>query len=382
MDGYHRNNRKNGRYGYALARDESDSPLFGQGKKEKTSPNSIESPKERNLLKSSQDSNSSPPPHLNRGASPSPPFSRPSSADLHKPREQSLTEHFDHRYIILKTGQLNEEEVHKLIKSLIVAAGKAVGHVLQPHFEMNVVRNSKLQGFDSYLKNTIVFFSDPTAANIIVGCNPDGTERVVEQIIAAAPVPEPAPIVLNFDNPDPFGGRSWADIADEEEALKPIVKIVPLEPLIKLPFVPYVGKALDWNLAQPTKYTGIQITAKRCFVLDPAEGFARHVLCYTADCPPHITEEDIQKQFRPFATDALTEVEFHIQSEKRKFWSKYPMVRFKKEWNEKLKKNVNHIYVYFDRNTRDAAFALKMRKHFVVKGCHLAFSHALTEKTY
>ena len=65
-----------------------------------------------------------------------------------------------------------------------------------------------------------------------------------------------------------------------------------------------------------------------------------------------------------------------------KFWSKYPMVRFKSEYNEKQKRVMKNVYIYFDRNTRDAAFALKMRKHFVVKGRQLAFSHAITDKTY
>ncbi len=353
MDGYHRNNKNGNRNN----RGYPNSSPSGQGS---LSPSSSETDT-RGMTFSPSDSAS-------------PPISRPSSADLYRTREQSSVKYYDNRYIILKTGQLNETEVRNLVQTLIKTVEQKLGHsLINVGFEINVVRDSKIDGFDGYKKNTVVFFSDATVANVIVGLDPDGKERFMEQVIA--PPPPPPQVEL-----PPGTKKSWADMMDEDDALQPIIKRVPLEPLIKLPFVSYVGKALEWNQARPEKYTGVQIEAMRCWVMDPPEGFARHVLCFTGDCHPNITEEDIQKHFRAFATDALTEVEFHFGRDK--FWSKYPMVRFKSEYNEKQKRVMKNVYIYFDRNTRDAAFALKMRKHFVVKGRQLAFSHAITDKTY
>lgn len=347
MDGNHRNNRRNGR----------------------SSPSSQGSSSPYNQRRSPSD-------EMGGRNSPSSP-----------PKEQSMVKHFDPRYIILKTGQLNEEEVRKLVKSLISSVEKVLDHSLNHiGYEINVVRDTRLPGFDSYKKNTVVFFGNTTIPNVLVGLNPDGTKRVEKQYIAPAPSPVVLPVNLSTSLDGVPKKKSWADMVEEEEALEACYKEIPLPPLIQLPYVPYTGEALKWNLAQKeTKYEGIQVTAIPCFVLDPPEGFARHVLCYTGDCPAHITAEDIRKEFRPYATDSLSEVEFHftgVNGTKEKFWSNYPAIRFKSVYSEKLGKKMRNVYVYFDRNTRDAAFALKMRKHFNVKGFPLAFSHALTENTY
>lgn len=365
MDAPQRNNRRNGR----SSPPELRNPPSGQ----------------RNFAASSSRS------HSEEISGRSSPGFQGRNSPTFSPREQSTLKYYDPRYIILKTGQLNEEEVRKLIKSLITSVEKVLGHSLNHiGYEINVVRDTRLPGFDSYKKNTVVFFSNTTIPNILVGLNPDGSKRVEKQYIAPAPSPVISNVNLSSSTDENANGvpkkKSWADMAEEEDALEACYKDIPLPPLIQLPYIPYTGEALKWNLAQKdTEYKGIQVTAIPCFVMDPPEGFARHVLCYTGDCPHHITAEDIAKQFRPYATDSLTEVEFHfggVNGKKEKFWSNYPAVRFVTVKNAKLGKEMRNVYVYFDRGTRDAAFALKMRKHFNIKGASLAFSHALTENTY
>ena len=121
------------------------------------------------------------------------------------------------------------QRLENLVQTLIKTVEQKLGHsLINVGFEINVVRDSKIDGFDGYKKNTVVFFSDATVANVIVGLDPDGKERFMEQVIA--PPPPPPQVEL-----PPGTKKSWADMMDEDDALQPIIKEFRLSLLLNFP---------------------------------------------------------------------------------------------------------------------------------------------------
>lgn len=164
-----------------------------------------------------------------------------------------------------------------------------------------------------------VFFFDTRAANVILGLNVDGSERVEYIEVREEKVPA---LAVNFFDPyvSLLNGKSWADIAEEEDALQAEKVTVRLEPLIKVD--PKFNVTAAW-----------------------VNDVSASGLCYnklTVKLPDGVTDEMLLKIFKPYAT---TGTEF------------YPKV-------SKYGPNSKPLtLITFDPGTHDAQFAEVMRKY-------------------
>lgn len=208
-----------------------------------------------------------------------------------------------------------------------------------------------------------LYVSNPQIYHMLLGKNPDGTERttIIEKDLD---------YVAWFENME-IQDVPWFDWADAAEE----IEIKPLPPLITLSSFYYrpdqkeqLKKLLEkLNSSEKKHLDPEQFDLKKCtFKLDAGlvkpvdEKYLPHTLC-ARDIPHWLTEKDIYKRFRPF-----------VSNKKRSNSNKlYPVVYINRK---------NRLaFVEFDSNSRDAQFALIMttKVNFVSPGNFRSGSKAL-----
>jgi len=233
------------------------------------------------------------------------------------------------------TGVATEDQLRDSIKSILITA-KNRGLPYITNFKVNIVADNKgrLYGY------AYVWFTNPEIFNMLVGRNPDGSERFEL-----------------LDDPDwkpVLDSSNWADICDEEDPPK-IRK--PLPPLLELP--PY---DLTAEQRKGLKVQGATVSSKgkfECkptFVSDPSPEYEPNVLCGTK-IPPEVTEQDLKNLFRPFVSDPT--IKYEHTSKGVTTTDTYPLVSI-------TSKRI--AFITFNPATKDACFASKMvRKIDLIK---------------
>lgn len=282
--------------------------------------------------------------------------------------------YYDKHTLYVKSGVAYN---HQLKNSMIYALeelGQRLGKKVECNFKVNLIvgRNGKYYGFG------YMWVSNPEVYNMLVGKNPDGTDRVeyIDDPTWTPPDSSYEEAVKSYNNST---STSWADIADEEECLNktytcPKIR-KDLAPLLVLPGYDYEEDQLIYikqlepeTTEMPTKgYFHIS----PAFVQDLEDKYCHNVLC-CRNVPSWITEKDLKAVFTPYASNSITKV-------KRKFKNKeikdtYPFVTI----------NDNRVaFITFDPSTKDAQFALlMMRKVDLVspfdtsQTCTLVFNHS------
>lgn len=203
---------------------------------------------------------------------------------------------------------------------------------------VNVVQSRE----GSFFGISYVRVTDTGVYNMLLGLNPDGTERVErEEILEPEDPKEPETQTTNQDiTLDDIAEMDWADCVDDWVApiqKKKTVTIRKLEPLLTLNS-PRLGK----------------FTVSRAIVKDLDDG-QKHDVLVSRNVPKWITADDIKKRFAPFVSDSKTKYK-KIYDGRVNYFT-YPDVSIKN----------NTVYVHFNPSTRDAQFALLMRKKTEIK---------------
>lgn len=257
---------------------------------------------------------------------------------------------------------------------------------LNCRFRVNLVENKEGHSFGI----AFVFVTNPAVYYMLLGKNPDGSDRIEYRDDPSWEQPKEGEIINDSGwsaiSPPVFTpGMSWADMVEEEDAYndKVAAKLVteklqqeppkipiPLEPLMVLP---------------PYKLTPEQIAEKRAKIIEDNSGkkdfdpslieipdlaylsvdramaipldskFMPNIL-KCKDVPDWITKEDLKMEFTPYATDSKTLQERFVKG--RRSEETYPFV------------NINQdrvAFIIFDPSTHDAQFALHMMKKTVIK---------------
>lgn len=288
--------------------------------------------------------------------------------------------YYNEHTLYVKSGVASNEQLMKSMRQSLINVSKKLGRSVPCSFKSNLIigRNGVYYGF-GYL-----WVTNPEVYHMLLGRNPDGTERV--ECYDDPNWIKPTNTLEDALSEITYKSGSWADMTDTEEEIIqtytcPKIK-VQLPPLMELPGYDYDDEQLTHFQRLAEKFKNEEVTdpsvlccdgttrngvltipkkgyfqiAPAC-VKDPDEKHCRNVLC-SRNIPTWIVENDLKNAFKFYASDNKTVIERKIK--KKTIKDTYPFVTI----NDK-----RVAFVTFDPNTADAQFALLMtRKLVLVKG--------------
>ncbi len=268
-----------------------------------------------------------------------------SSDETSKKGKDSTVRHYNPHILYVESGIANPDQLVSAIKQAISETSKKLNRPIDTKFKVNLVmdRTGKKYGYG------YIWFTNPEVCYMLTGKNPDGSERFEYQDDPNwIPPAEPKPVFfVNFEIP--YSGRSWADIAEEEEEIEkaytcPKIK-VPLPPLMTLP---------EYEYTPEQKSDPSVVGSKGRFIVSPAyvgeldSKYCPNILC-GRNIPSWVSEIDLKDIFRPYASNPTSQVRRKVNGVN--ILDTYPFVMI----NDK-----RVAFITFDPKTHDAEFALLM----------------------
>lgn len=308
---------------------------------------------------------------------------------------------YDSHTLYVRCDNATAAQVRKVFADALANYQRSIGKPVDCMYRVNFIVDREGRSCST----AYVFITNPEIYHMIIGKNPDGTDRVeyVDDPSWEPPAqgeetnssgwcftePKKEPIKL-----PPLGesllGINWADLCDSDDEddyaivnTEPPKIPCPLPPLITLP--PYVLteeqieekrlKIIEENTGkkgfEPEKVTvapesHLYVARAAAFPLD--RKFMPNIL-KTKNVPNWITAKDLKAQFSPYASDNKTLQERVIKG--TSVWEPYPFVNFNDD---------RVAFVVFDPSTNDAQFALYMMRKTVITKQHSSgktFTHTL-----
>jgi hypothetical protein len=264
--------------------------------------------------------------------------------------EVTTTEYYNPHFVTVLSGLATKVQVARILLSGISQARSKTGIDFNTDVRINILidKDGKHRGY-GYL-----WFDDVRLANVFLGKNPDGTERV-ERYLPKNRVRMYKKLEKEMDNLDM---ESWAELTEAEERIREKMEslyvVRKLDPLITLDEYGYNPRDVKEKLIyKPTEGRNI-ILGKLQFFLDPIkekEGFERNML-FCSRVPDWVTEEDIYKIFRRYVTDKQAR---WVDPEGHR--GDYPIVYINSTRGRRM------ATVVFENSPRgDALFAAKMER--------------------
>jgi len=288
---------------------------------------------------------------------------------------------YDNRTLFVKCDCASVDQIRKSFNEALTTYQTANNIDLKCRFRVNLVETREGVTFGI----AFVFVTNPSVYHMLLGKNPDGSDRVEYRDDPSWTPPVKGEIVndsgwSSISLPVFTPGMSWADMDDLESEYERKINAekkkntcpkipVPLEPLMVLP---------------PYQLTEQQIAEKRAKIIEDNNGkpgfdpklidipSLAHLSVYRAmacpvdykfmpnilkckGVPEWITKDDLKMQFSPYATDSTSIKERTVKG--RRVDETYPFV------------NINEdrvAFIIFDPSTNDALFALHMTKKLVI----------------
>ena len=234
---------------------------------------------------------------------------------------------------------------------------------------------------------------------MLLGKNPDGSDRVLEYLDPDWQPPLPKPVLTEEEEQEKYSNMKWYEIAEEEDKyVHPTIRQI-LEPLMPVPGYEYdevqyrhhqeVAKK-DGKDPSKVPKTGY-FEFSRAYARDVESGKMPHVLC-ARQVPEWIPPIAFKQIFKDYASDSTTEIliekldgsDCYSDSEPdeevpTELYDTYPMINL----IDGKKDGGRVVFVSFEASTKDAIFALLMtRKVHIVHPrnpslrCTLIFDHA------
>jgi hypothetical protein len=286
---------------------------------------------------------------------------------------------YDNHTLYIKCESASSEQIRQSFSEALIKYQNITKTTLDCKFKVNLVENREgiSYGF------AYVFVSDPAVYHMILGKNPDGSDRIEYR-------DDPSWIASVDEDSVNDGGWSvisgsilnftmdinWSDMVEEEEFehrkkrhTRPKILVV-LDPLMTLPPYRLTDNQIlskRCKIAADNKYNqnfdGVPVeisemaylSVNRAMVssLDPK---FMHNILKCKDIPVYITKDDLKVQFSPFASDSKTFQERFIKG--RRISETYPFVNISVD---------NVAFIIFDPRTHDAQFALHMMKKTIIR---------------
>lgn len=289
---------------------------------------------------------------------------------------------YDEHTLFIKCDCASSEQINAAFNEMLTKYRNEHKTKIECRWRVNVVVNKENKHFGI----AFVFVTNPAVYHMLLGKNPDGSDRVIYIDDPSWTAPSEGAVVndagwASIAEPVFTSEMSWAEISELEgeynDALSAVnqkyvcPKIpVELEPLIKLPPFKLTSEQIEHkrmeiisnNEGKPGFDASlVEIPELAYFGVDRAmvtpldEKFMHNVLKCTA-VPDWITAPDLKALFTAYASDSRTEQERFIKG--RRMTDTYPFV------------NINDdrvAFIIFDAQTTNAQFALHMMKKTLVK---------------
>ena len=263
----------------------------------------------------------------------------------------------DEQTIFCDTSVATTEQVSSSLKKAIQEAEKILGYKTKCKFKVNLIvdKEGKYFGF-GYIR-----VSEPKIYWMLLGRNPDGTERVEEY-------PDP-----NWVKPEnPYEGltmeeiveenknKSWVDLAEEEESLiQPKIKKI-LSPLVTIPGYEYEPEQIE-HLRDLEDDPNVEIPKigyfeiSRAYATDPPAGVMKNRIC-ARRVPDWIPLEAFKMIFSTYVSKESKGKKTTIKISGKYITDTYPIVNFVETKKGRI------VFITFDPKTNDAIFCLLMTK--------------------
>jgi hypothetical protein len=265
---------------------------------------------------------------------------------------QSPQRYYDNHSIYCDSGVATESQISGSLRKAIEEAEKILGHSTNCKFKINLLvdKEGKYFGF-GYIR-----ISDQKIYWMMLGRNPDGTERIEEY-----PDPDWKPPLRKDENLtsdeilEKNSNKAWFELAEEEDAfIQPIIKKV-LPPLVTIPGYEYDEEQIKHlkELAEEKGEENPEIPKigffeiSRGYATDPGPKFLKHRLC-ARNVPDWIPKEAFKGIFS-----------FYVSKEGKET---YPTINFVESKKGANRKGEKIVFINFDSSTKDALFALLMTK--------------------
>lgn len=283
--------------------------------------------------------------------------------------------------LFVKSGIATNEQLAESMNIALAETSKLLGRKITCNFKPNLIvgRNMVYYGI-GYL-----WVSNPEVYHMLLGRNPDGSERV-EYVVDhnwSPPTEDMNKLLDALPKKE-----SWVEMCQQEDEItsryEPVMIKKVLPPLMKLPGYTY-GKiqlrlyCIDEDSSEDSD--GKESTesdmklpelgtfqVSPAFVKDPDPKYCANILC-TRNVPEWITEAILKHEFTPYASNSKNKIIRKVKGVRIE--DTYPFVTI----NSK-----RVAFVTFDPNTKDAAFALLMTRRLQLKNgnkeCMLMFNYS------
>ena len=269
--------------------------------------------------------------------------------------QQTIRKNDEHT-IFCDTSVATTDQVSSCMKKAIKEAEKVLGYDTNCKYKVNLIvdKEGKYFGF-GYIR-----VSSPKIYWMLLGRNPDGTERVEEY---------PDPDWVPPENPyeglteeqiaEKNKGKSWVDLAEEEELLiQPKIKKI-LPPLVTIPGYEYEPdqiahlKELEEDNVEIPKIGYFEIS--RAYATDPPAGLMKNRIC-ARRVPDWIPAEAFKMIFSTYVSEESKGKKATIKISGKNVTDTYPIVNFVETKKGRI------VFITFDPKTDDAIFCLLMTK--------------------
>lgn len=280
--------------------------------------------------------------------------------------------HYDTHTLFIKCESATSEQIRESFVQALKFYKEKTGENIDTRFKVNLITDKQGNSFGI----AFVYITNPMVYYMIIGKNPDGSDRIQYVDDPSWEPPEEGELTNSSGWSSLNESTNWADICDEEDELeiKESRKICPkipiqLEPLMTLPPYKLTKEQMDEKrkkiisenegkqnfnsdivCVQPFSYLSIE----RAMVTPVDNKFMPNII-KTQKVPIWITKEILKSQFRPYASDSNSKQERLIRG--NVVIDTYPFV------------NINDdrvAFIIFDPSTRDAQFALHMMKKTII----------------
>lgn len=307
-----------------------------------------------------------------------------------------MTEYtFDNHTLRVICDCATQEQIIIAMKQAMTKYQQASGIKLDPRFRVNLVTNKDDKSFGF----AYVYVQDSRVYHMLLGKNPDGSERVEYVDDETWRPPEDGELTnqtgwsftdeddfsMDYSQPIKWGNddshHDWGVVVDEYDSFiqakqtqdkKFICPQIPRElpPLMTLPTFNLTKEQMESRRDNIiTKNEGkedfdpelVDVPEEAHFTVDRAgvlevEAKYMHNIIKAVTVPEWITPDDLKIQFAPYASDSTTRHERSIKG--HKYNDTYPFTSISAD---------RVCFVIFDPATTDAQFALHMMKKTIIK---------------
>lgn len=256
--------------------------------------------------------------------------------------------YYDQHTLNATTGNLSKEEVVNAFNSALVEAKKRYG--IGCFMKVNFVTYYNKETQKREPRGVCyIFFTNSQVYHMLLGRNPDGSERVkfIPDPTWVAPVKEEKKDPVGdkpYSSWDDFGktleGR-WADIMDDVEITAPMIRVQEPPLLSRISFANAQGEL------ENIKYQASFVT------VDPEYAEKYDINKLSTHVPPGVTEEELLKIFKPYSSV-----------------DKFPKIHM----TQSYKDGKRLVIITFDSRTRDALFAKQVIFTHSFKGVECKFT--------